>query len=507
VRPRLFAALEDAFGVDFVPWMEDARVAAVMSLGDASPERLSGLGVPALALAGDGEERAVPIEILAHARVDRRVRGITVKERLAGPVPKPQLGGDEVLARAGGAPAWIRSGGDAPVHRVRAALPELGAGELLYGLLSRRPLATVGLMHFLRELTAQDGWTPPPLRASIVFDDPNLRWRRYGFIDYRRLVDHADRHGYHAAMAMIPLDAAWTHAPTVALFRGRPDRLSLVFHGNDHLKGELMGPATRDAALALLAQALRRVERFERRNRLGVDRVMMPPHGLAARSVTQALAAFGFDALCAIHPLPWTETPPADPPLAGWRPGEFVDGCAIVPRIPLSSSAADIALRAFLDHPIVLYGHHDDLSGGLDVLAEAAAVVNGLGDVRWMSSGAIATSNFALRVRGGTASVRPYARRVRLELADDVAEVRVEAPDATLDDTALRGWSLGSGTVRPFGDVARAGGGALELLLQARAAVDRTDVAMPPWRPWPRLRRAATEARDRALPLRSRARS
>jgi hypothetical protein len=28
-------------------------------------------------------------------------------------------------------------------------------------------------------------------------------------------------------------------------------------------------------------------------------------------------------------------------------------------------------------------------------------------------------------------------------------------------------------------------------------------VPVPAWRPWPQLRRAATEARDRALPLRA----
>ena len=41
---------------------------------------------------------------------------------------------------------------------------------------------------------------------------------------------------------MIPLDAGRPHRAAAALFRERPDRLSLVFHGNDHIKGELMAP-------------------------------------------------------------------------------------------------------------------------------------------------------------------------------------------------------------------------------------------------------------------------
>ena len=138
-----------------------------------------------------------------------------------------------------------------------------------------------------------------------------------------------------------------------------------------------MAPRDRGPALAMVAQALRRVERFERRSGLRVDRIMMPPHGLCSRHVTAALGALRFDGLCAIHPLPWTDRPPSDPPLAGWEPAQFVAGCPVVPRIPLSSSAADIALTALLDQPLVLYGHHEDVAEGLEPLAEAAAMVTG----------------------------------------------------------------------------------------------------------------------------------
>ena len=75
----------------------------------------------------------------------------------------------------------------------------------------------------------------------MLFDDPNLRWRSYGFINYGELLEHADAHGYHVAMAMIPLDAGRPNRAAAALFRERRDRLSLVFHGNDHIKGELHG--------------------------------------------------------------------------------------------------------------------------------------------------------------------------------------------------------------------------------------------------------------------------
>ena len=507
-RPRLFAALTAALEVEFRAWTagEAGAAAAVVEIAEAAapgaPALLARHGVPALAIAGESGNGSAAERLQLHetAGLDRRLRGLVLSDRVLGPVGVGPA--DEVLAGVGAGAVWTRSRGRVPMHSVGAALPELAPGEGLYSLLVRRPLAVGALIQFVRELTAPAGWQAPPTRAAIVFDDPNLRWRSYGFIDYRRLVEHADAHGYHAAMAMIPLDAGRAHGPTVSLFARRRDRVSLVFHGNDHVKRELLGVNDRAAALALSAQALRRVTRFERRSGLAVDRVMMPPHGLCSQHVAGALAALGFDALCTIHALPWTESQPADQPLLGWRPAEFVDGCAVVPRMHLTSSAPEIALRAFADQPLVIYGHHDDVADGFEPLAQAAAAVNRLGDVRWMPVGDIVHANHLLRLSGERAEVRPFARRLLLDLPGGVSTIRVDAPVAGAYDGALAGWSVGRGPIRPFGTTAPVdAGGAHEVRLHARAAVDARSVARPSWRPWPRLRRAATEARDRVRPL------
>jgi hypothetical protein len=365
----------------------------------------------------------------------------------------------------------------------------------------------VAIVQFLREL-AGERWQSPPLRAAILFDDPNLRRPSYGYIDYRRLVAHADAHGYHASMAMIPRDARRPHAGAVATFRSRADRLSLVIHGNDHLKRELMQPADLSHALALAAQALRRVARFEARSGVRVDRVMVPPHGLCSRTMTHALGALGYDALCAIHPYPWTERPPRDHLLAGWAPTAFLAGCAMLPRFPLRCSAAETALRAFLGQPLVLYGHHDDLAGGLEPLVAAARNVNRLGDVQWMSLGDIAASSCDIRVDGATAVVRPWARRLRVGVPEGVTELVVQAPAMTGADAALSGWRLSGGRLPAapvdFGAAAPVDGDRqllVELVPQWEA--DAWTVRAPVWRPWPAMRRAVTETRDRLLPVRA----
>jgi hypothetical protein len=502
-RPRLFAALAEAFGVRFRAWGEVcAPPDAVIVLGAILPAELARLGVPVLAALDGAHRGAEDVRILDRWAVDHRVRSIVLEgERLGPPLEEPGERA-EVLAVAPSGPVWTRSRGRDPVHRLRVGLPELAPTEVLLEALSpRRALAVLAVVHFLRSLTGRE--RTPPVRAAVVFDDPNLRWRSYGFIDYRRLVDHADSHGYHAAMAMIPLDAGRPSPAALALFRQRPDRLSLVFHGNNHVKRELM--TQNDArAVALAAQAMQRIGRFERRSGLRVDRVMTAPHGMCSQSVVRALGALGFDALCAIHPLPWAEQPPQDRLLAGWDPAEFADGCAVIPRFTLDWTEAEIALRAFLGHPLVVYGHHQDVARGLEPLAEAAARINRLGDVEWTSLGRVAVGNHELRMSGDTALVRPFAGRSEVTLPESASTLVVEPPRGA--GPALLGWSpAGGGPLVPFGAAVEcAGGRAYELRLHVAGAVDPLTVEPPAWRPWPVLRRAATEARDRALPLRHR---
>ena len=238
-RPRLFAALAAAFAVRFAPWASQHSDAAglitigpddALPLGDGTThDRLPRLAVAAGATtSGPAEQftvRGVP-------GVDRRLHGIELCDRFTAP-PFDHVGAEQdVLAVSGSQPVWLGSSGANDVQRVRSALPELASGEVLYRLLGARQLTAIALVQFLRKVSSPGDWRPPRLRAAFLFDDPNLRWRRYGFIDYERLVRHADEHDYHAAMAMIPIDAGRPHPPQLGLavpgVEGTP---SLVVHG------------------------------------------------------------------------------------------------------------------------------------------------------------------------------------------------------------------------------------------------------------------------------------
>lgn len=507
-RPRLFDTLEAAFPVSFVSVEgagADAAAVIVFDEGDEplEPDELSRWGKPVFAIGAGARRGAAQAVVLADSPlVDRRVRGLSLPDRLDGPAIDSLDYSTQVLAEAPSGPAWTVSEGEAPVHRARSSLPELGAEEILRDLFVDRALALVALVHFLRSVSEGDSFAQPPLRAALLFDDPNLRWRTYGFIDYRRLLEQAKAHGYHASMAMVPLDGRLQHRPTVDLFRRNPEHLSLVVHGNNHLSQELMRSSDEPSALALAAQAIRRAERFELRYGLRVDRVMTPPHGMCSASTARALSMVGFDGLCAIHPLPWSERPPANRPLAGWDPAEFAEACAVIPRLHFYCTDADIGLRAFLGHPLVFYGHHEDLAEGLDPLAEIAARVHRIGEAQWCSLGEIATSNYAWRRDGDVVRVRPYASRLRVRPPTGARELVVERPRT--DDGRMAGWSIGDGPPVPFGSPLPASGKTtLELRVRYADEVSPRYVPSPSWSPWPVLRKVAMEARDRTLPLRS----
>ena len=184
VRPRLFRALQEATGARFAAWSETGgtRVDALFLLSPLQPPT----GVRSLLIApGDGPAAASNRVSLAHDRgLDRRLRGRTLREDDAvGVRTFLPARGDSVLAQAeNGAPLWIRTG---LVDRAPIVPSELAPEEVLRDAFrSGRFLSLLPLLHLARELDREPSWRPPALRATFVFDDPNLRRASYGFVRY-----------------------------------------------------------------------------------------------------------------------------------------------------------------------------------------------------------------------------------------------------------------------------------------------------------------------------------
>ena len=522
-RP-LFALLADAYPLDFQGGsLDDAPasdgVVAWTKTG-AELEALARRGVDVLALpAPAGAPVSVPngaAAFSASSEVEPCFRGGLMHDRgIEAFSPLRLTDRDSVLCSLAARPCWAVRRVDRG-HFSLAALepPDIRASDTVYRHCNRTGwVRLLPFLAFAKRLARKSGWNPPPLRACLMFDDPNLHWESYGFIDYARLAAHAAAHGYHAAFAMIPADAWYFHPRTAELFRNRAPQLSLLMHGNDHSAMEFGADRPVPELTRMLAQALRRIERFERGSGLSVARVMAPPFGAFRTEVANPMLHLGYDAVC-VSRASITSWNPAGP----WKPGfghgiaEFLgEGLPLIARQVLAPGHEDTyRLAAFLDQPIIPHGHHRDCAGGLEALARTVATINGLGATQWCGLSAISRTNFQTRREGDTLHVQMLSRRVTLPPLDSpVSRVIVVRPWLRSGEEPTEPLFCRQGNaLQPAGLRSDADGGisvdgttAIELASPPSTLLDAHRVPPPARRLWPVLRRLCAEGRDRLAPL------
>jgi hypothetical protein len=413
------------------------------------------------------------------------------------------------LAYKEGLPWWGIQDGQACRHQyVGLPPPALADGEPLFGhFCGQRFAALLPLVQYVRSLSDEPNWEPPPLQATFMFDDPNLHWRSYGFIDYASLVRHATESNYHASFATIPLDAWFAHPSTSALFRQHAARVSLLYHGNDHVSHELGRGKSPGDIQRMLQQALGRIARLEARENLQVTRIMAPPHGACSELAITEMARAGFEAVCVSRGslyfhnrgTAWTRT-------IGMRPCDVVAGLPVIPRFGLSKMCSnDVLIAALLHQPIVPITHHQAVADGFGLLGDVASVVNSLGKVAWSDTRTISRSLYSRRQCQGILSVRMWSKRICIPVPEGTTRIRVERPWLKHDGDEPLVWrAVTPGqvwNVVPHSEaIAAESGTVLEIASGSapRARGEAPDVG--PYRLAAVARRMLTESRDRALP-------
>jgi len=359
----------------------------------------------------------VKIIFANHPMVPHPFRGRSLRAKVAVP-PRilPVNGNETILARSDQGPLWtVFAQRKARQFRSAFTIPAIPSGGGFQDVLhATRFVEMLPLLHYLRELDSANAYQDPPLRACFMFDDPNLHWPRYGFVDFQQLAAHAEANHYHVAFATIPLDTWYTHATAAAIFRNHPDRLSLVVHGNDHTRKELAREYTSPRRTSLLGQAIRRIERVERKRGLSVCRVMVPPHGACSEEMLAALPDFGFEAACISHgSLRAHNRNKLWASYLGYLPCECIQGCPVLPRWGMVGIDTNtILLAAFLGQPIILRGHHQDLKHGLELLSQHAEFINALGSVSWSDMSHLCRMNYQWRMEGNVCRVKPLSRKI-----------------------------------------------------------------------------------------------
>jgi hypothetical protein len=422
---------------------------------------------------------------------------------------------DQVAACQARRPVWIhRPAVDGAAARdvVSLPLPVLTERAHLHDFFNGGNfLCALPLLGFLQRLSASESFQPAPSRACFLFDDPSLRWRSYGFVNYQQLARHAQACNYHAAIGFIPLDGAWVNPSVAAIFRSNPARLSLAIHGCNHLRLEMARTYSPAQRMAMCAQALRRVGKVEREHLLSFCRVMESPFGVIDQAMFASLVALGYEsALITISQFLHHHQGIQFSPCFGLQAASHVSGgLGMIPRITIKPCwQTDAILAAFLGQPIVIAGHHQDAAIGLESLEEIAETVNGFGEVRWCSLTEIARANYTTRLAGATLSVSIGSRRILLPVTEGVREViihrswiadnAVEPLIVKGSDQTVRAIQSASAESAP---VAVMGPGTIEICSPVSNPVNPQEVPALRLRLWPYVRRMLTEARDQASPF------
>jgi hypothetical protein len=438
-------------------------------------------------------------------------RGRTVRTKVSAEFKYLSVGENEkVMATADGRAVWVVSvDGSRKRYRSCFGLPIIAVNENLRNVLNgHRFLEILPFLHFLRQICEGESYEGPSLRACFIFDDPNLHWPRYGFVDYSEIANRAARVGYHVSFAMIPLDTWFTHKATAEIFRRRQEQISLLIHGNNHTFRECARRRSKAQRVYMLSQAIHRIERFERATGLQVSRVMAPPHGACSDDLLEELPKCGFEAatishgsLCAYNSKKaWTKT-------LGYLPSELVRGGPVLPRWGVfGNTACTILLAAYLRQPMILMAHHQDLRDGIELLDERARFINSLGPVRWSNMTDLSRASYQWRVDGTTMKIRAMSWKIVVRLARESNSFVIENSGGF----EWRSWKI-SGLIPGAPFHVRSGEPVLvpegfDGALCAEAVVDSSDFGgsdsvsfgLPVWAA---CRRLLTESRDRSAVL------
>ena len=519
----LLDALRDIFFVTFRPCLReeigDYRFALLWGAADDVVADAQRLGVRCLALARGEREAATScpgkVAFADVPGIDEAIRGQCFVESESLKITSITTRPGEVFATRSGLPIWIRHDrGSASVDFIAVEPRLLNSGELLREHLCPGSVSHIlPLFHFVREAAGEGNWDSGPRQACFIIDDPSLYRPSYGCLHFDQLATHATEHGYHVSIATIPLDTWWVHQTVRSLLRDNAKQMSLVIHGNNHTYLEMWRNGSNGHYLSELAQALRRVSRFEKQHGLRFSRVFEAPHGVIACEVFGPLVSLGYEGTL-YTPSQFINRNRNN----GW-PASFgsspVDvspqGLCVIPRLIMSRDwRADVSIAAFLRQPIVLVGHHQDCLTGLELLSEFAARVNGLGNVRWSSLSEMARSRFTSRREGSSWVVRLGGRAVDCHVPSGVTQIVIERPWILGEAEPMKMYGI-TETAEPLEQMAGAvseplpwqleAGGKLRIESPPKILVNPDSVTHPPKRMWPVIRKVLVEARDRSHPF------
>ena len=272
------------------------------------------------------------------------------------------------------------------------------------------PLVMV-LMSAFREICV----APARTNACVIIDDPLLQ-QRYGFLNFRELLQLMEKLNFATSIAFIPWNWRRSHRGTVSDFQANRQKLSICIHGCDHSGAEF---ATRAPGLlnGLLKTANSRMEGLWKKTGLAHDRVMVFPQGSFSPEAVLALKSNGFVAAVNTEIAPAgktaNETTIADLwSVAILRYGQF----PIYTRRYMHHGIENFAFDGLLGKPCFVVGHHELLRDHGKNLADFIARLSSLHwNLSWRTVGDAVIRSYRMQRRDGMIRLKMFAEQTIFE--------------------------------------------------------------------------------------------
>jgi hypothetical protein len=256
---------------------------------------------------------------------------------------------------------------------------------------------------FVRHAAGPYAWHATTHYANFTIDDAWLR-SHYGHLDYAGLLKEMQRHDFHTTIAFIPWNFDRSEPNVVTLFRIHPNRFSICVHGNNHDHKEFTDYVLKPLAdqVANIKQALARMNQFTALTQIPYDPVMVFPHSIAPAQTLVELKKYNFWATVNSQDIPEGSVAPEDP-LFALRPVTLAFGnFASMKResVEVAVPQEAIVVNAFLDNPLMFFGHEGFFTQGIDAFDHVADLVNKIQpDTKWTGLGPVVEHLYLTKLR------------------------------------------------------------------------------------------------------------
>jgi hypothetical protein len=276
------------------------------------------------------------------------------------------------------------------------------------------------MLMFVRDAAGERAWHSVGHYANLSIDDAWLV-EPYGHLNYKALLSEMECHNFHTTVSFIPWNFDRSSPEVVSLFQGHQDKLSVSVHGNNHDHREFADLETvpLKKQVANIQQAIARMRRFTALTGVSYDPIMIFPHDTGPVATLAELKRYGFLATAYSLDLPLGAARPRDP-LFYLR--TFNLNFANFPALnryfaEKPTARLELAMNAFLDNPILFYGHQKLFDGGIQAFNRTADAVNGVQpDTRWCSLGCVTRHLYLVKLReDGNFDTEIFSSDVSLE--------------------------------------------------------------------------------------------